>query len=395
MKQPLKDKALSSLFFIKEKSAVILPKAKNFVTKNIILLVAILSAIISCFFVPPSEKYLGYINYRTICTLLSLLLVTRAMRSVKMFQIIALKILKKVKSTRALAFIMVLLPTLFSLIITNDIAVLTFVPFSIVMLKIANQNELAPRIITLQIIGANLSGMVSPLGNAQNLLLFEYLNTSALWFIEVLYPIAIIGYFALFVSVFTIKNKTIEPITESKRKIPVHKYIIYSILFVICVLAVLKVIDIYYTTLAVILVVLIFDRKVFIKTNYSIIFLFIAFFIFVGNISNIPEVNELIKNAVVGNEYYISVGLSQVISNTTATLLIYKFSANPIALVAGVNVGKFGTFIASMSYFMAYNLYQNSTQNQLLVKKLMKNLLFFNLLFFVITFASGFLVIML
>ena len=391
--QPIKDKVLSALFFIKDKLRVFLPKVKSFVSKNVILLVAILAAVISCFFTPPSEKYLDYINFRTLCTLLSLLLVTRAMRSVKMFQVMAIKILTKVKTTRALSFIMVLLPTVFALLITNDIAVLTFVPFSIVMLKIANQNELAPRIITLQIIGANLSGMVSPLGNAQNLLLFEWLGVDSSWFLVNLYPVAIIGYFTLFLATIIGKNKKIEPISEAKRKIPVHKYIIYTLLFIVCILSVLKVIDIYYTTIAVVLVVLLLDHKVFKKTNYSIIFLFTAFFIFVGNLSSIPEINAIIQNAVNGNEYYVTVGLSQLISNTPETLLVYKFATNPVALACGVNVGKFGTFIASMSCFMAYSLFSSSTQNRLLVKRLMKNLLLFNLLFFVVTFLSGFIVI--
>lgn len=391
--QPFKDKAISTLFFIKEKSREYLPPVKNYVSKNIILLVAVLAAIISCFFVPPSEKYLDYINFRTICTLLSLLLITMAMRSVKLFQYIALKILSRVKTIRSLSFIMVLLPTVFALFITNDIAVLTFVPFSIVMLKIANQSEAAPKIITFQIIGANLSGLISPLGNAQNLLIFETHNVNALWFITQLYPIAIIGYLALFGLLFTIKNKKIDPINETKGKIPVFKYIIYTFMFLICVLSVLKLINIYYTTIAVAAVILLLDPRVFRKTNYSIILLFIAFFIFVGNVSSIPVIKDVIEKAVSGNEYFISVGLSQIISNTPATLLIYNFSENVTALAAGINVGKFGTFISSMSYYMAYNLFGCSTKNQLLVKRLLRNLLFYNLLFLAITFLAGLIVI--
>lgn len=392
-KQPIKDKVLSALFFIKDKIRTSKPKVKKFVSKNVILLVAVLAAIISCFFNPPSKQYLGFINYRTICTLLSLLLVTRAMRSIKMFQMLAIKILAKVKTTRALSFIMVLLPTLFSLVITNDIAVFTFVPFSIVMLKIANQKELTPRIITLEIMGANLSGMVSPLGNAQNILLYELFGVKASWFLVNLYPVAIFGYLTLFLATILGANQTIQPILETKHKLPWHKYVIYTTLFIVCVLAVVKVINVYYTTLAVVIVVLFFDPKVFKKTNYSILLLFIAFFILVGNLSQIPSINNLIQSAVSGNEYYVTIGLSELISNTPATLLVYKFATDKVALACGVNVGKFGTFIASMSCVMAYTLYSSSTHDDYLVRRLVKNLILFNLLFFVVTFLAGLIVI--
>lgn len=395
MKQPFKDKAVSTLYIIRDKIHNSLPKVKSFVGKNIILLLAIIAAIISCCFVPPNENYSTYINYKTICTLLSLLLVTRAMRSIKMFRTIAFKILQKVHTTRQLAIILIWLPTLFSLFLTNDIAVLTFVPFSMVLLKIANQNELSPKIIPLQILGANLSGMVSPLGSAQNLLIYEHMGVGANWFITNLYPIAIAGYLLLIIMTVTVKNKQIEPIVETKRKIPWVKYVIYSLLFLICILAVLKVIDIYYTTLAVVICVLLLDPKVFKKTNYSIIIMFTSFFILVGNLSSIPEIKNAIETAVSGNEYYITVGLSQVIFNTAATLLVYRFAANYVALAAGVTVGKFGTFFASMSYFMAYSMYQSSTHDKILVKKFFRNLILYNLLFFVVTFSTGLLVVLL
>ena len=347
-------------------------KIIQFIKKETVLVIAAVLAVVSSFFVKPSVKYLDYIDWRVLGILLSLMIVMAGLQKNGLFDAIGKKLLKKTKNTLQLSLVLVYLCFFFSMLITNDVALLTFVPFAMYTLKKSRQEKLLIPVIVLQTLAANLGSMLTPVGNPQNLYLYHLSGMSMKEFLLCMLPYTLASGILLLVVLLWIGREK-EKITvsldetgsEDKQQSKyrsTHKNLVYITLFLMSLLVVVRIFP-YYAVLAItVLLVFYMDRSVLKKVDYCLLLTFISFFIFTGNIGNISVIQEGLQNIVSGRELGIGILTSQVISNVPAALLLSGFTENYRALLAGVNIGGLGTLIASMASLISYKIFVNRYQ---------------------------------
>ena len=329
----------------------------DFIKKETVFTIAILMAVVSVFFVTPDSRYLDYIDFRTLLLLFCLMAVMAGLQEMGIFLRIGQSLLSHTKSTRALMLILVLLPFFFSMLITNDVALITFVPFAIIVLKLAMLERLLIPLVILQTIAANLGSMLMPMGNPQNLYLFTRSGMSLGNFIALLLPYSLVSLVCIILVIVFMKSSRIEKLSfDDGSSCPISKIKLsgYILLFALCLLCVLKVLNILALTAIVFVFLLVFDRGIFKNIDYSLLGTFIGFFIFIGNMGRIEAFNHFIKTILEGHEVYVSILSSQVISNVPAALLLSGFTDNWPALIIGTNLGGLGTLIASMASLISY-----------------------------------------
>ena len=335
---------------------MIMEKIKKFLKSEPVLIISALLAVISAFIVKPSAEYLGYIDFRTLSLLFCLMAVMAGLGSLGVFRVMAQKLLGGVSSVRMLSLVLSLLCFFSAMLITNDVALITFVPFTVEVLRISDKKEKLIPIVVLETVAANLGSMLTPIGNPQNLYLFSAFKMSISEFFLAVLPYTLLSLILVTVFAMFTGNEKAQSRTEGVQKIAVGKVIIYAVLFAVSLLTVLDVIP-YPITLAVtVAAVLISDRKTILKIDYSLLITFVFLFIFIGNLGNIAPVSDFLRRIVVGNEVIAGIAASQVFSNVPAALLLSGFTDNAKDLLVGVNLGGLGTLIASMASLISFKL---------------------------------------
>lgn len=343
-------------FNVKEAAEV--QALKEFIKQETVLMIATMLAIVSMFFVKPDSGYAGYIDYQTLALLFCLMIIMCKLQKMGIFQTIGVKLLQRVNGSRQLYAALVLLCFFSSMLITNDVALITFVPFAITVLKMAKLEHRMIPVVVLQTVAANLGSMVTPIGNPQNLYLYGQSGMSLGSFIMLMLPYAGIAAVIFAVMIMRMKNHRVD--TNALQTIDAPKInvdrdlIIYMVLFLGCVLAVAKILP-WQVMLAIVAVFAIKnDAAIFKKVDYSLLLTFVAFFIFIGNLGRSPFFSEIIMEMMQGNEVLASVAASQVISNVPAALLLSGFTTKWSMLIIGTNLGGLGTLIASMASLISY-----------------------------------------
>lgn len=375
-------------------------KLSEFLKRETVLTVAILLAIVSAVMIPPDREYAGYIDFRTLSILFCLMTVMAGLQKLGVFRNIAKTLLRHTQNTIQLAEVLVLLCFIFSMIITNDVSLITFVPFTFIVLRLTGEEavkKLAVPVIVLQTIAANLGSMLTPIGNPQNLYLYSISGAGLGEFVGWMAPYTLVSGVLLLLVVFVL--------SAGKRRISLEtgallqtsgaagrkKNGIYLALFVLSLLSVARVLP-WELMLVVVLIVLIFtDRAVFLQVDYCLLFTFISFFIFIGNMGNIGAVRSVLQSLVAGRELAVGIGASQIISNVPATLLLADFTHDLKNLTIGVNLGGLGTLIASMASLISYKIYAhnyNKTKGRYLLWFTIANVLFLAVLVLVYVFIS-------
>ncbi len=367
-------------------------KMKNviaFVKKETVLVIATILAVISAFFVKPGSGYLDYIDFRVLGILLSLMIIMAGWQKNGMFDAVGHRLLARTKNTVQLVGVLVFLCFFFSMIITNDVALLTFVPFAVVMLQRCRQERLMVLVLVLQTIAANLGSMLTPIGNPQNLYLYNLSGMGVGEFIKVMLPYTAISGLLLAIVIFVLgaRKQPLEGIrgdnTASMDAESRKKNLVYLVLFILSLLVVGRVIPYYWVLMLVLAVVFFMDRSVLYGVDYCLILTFVSFFIFTGNMGNLPAVRDTLQNLVAGRELGIGILASQVVSNVPATLLLSGFTTDYKQLLLGVNIGGLGTLIASMASLISYKIYAhnyNRTKGIYLLWFTVANLLFLGIL---------------
>lgn len=359
----------------------------NFVKKEIVFSIACLLAVVSCFAVKPSTDYISYIDFRTLSLLLALMLVVQGFKSCGLFDYLVNALIKKVKNKRQLAFMLVMLCFFSGMIITNDVALITFIPFSVALLSYVNDSRYSIYIIVLETIAANLGSMFTPIGNPQNLYLFSLSAMSIDEFLRLMLPYTALSFVLLAAGALLIKPVPLTDVRHTSAEsvtFSIKQFFLYVLLFCICLSTVLSLLD-YKIMLAIVLIcVIFFNRSLIIRADYILLLTFIAFFIFIGNMKNIPEVNHLLSTLVAGRECGISILSSQLISNVPAAMLLSGFTTGIKELIIGCNLGGLGTIIASMASLISFKFYgkmpDGSTGKYMLCFSIM-NILFLIILF--------------
>ena len=336
-------------------------KILKFIKKEIVLTIATILAIVSAFVVPPSLSYLDYIDWHVLELLLCLMTVMAGLQKCGLFDWLGEALLKKTNKVWQLCMVLIMLCFFLSMIITNDVALITFVPFAIVALEKSQQQHLLIPVVVLQTIAANLGSMLTPIGNPQNLYLYNLSQMSLGEFILCMLPNTVLSFLLLMIGMLFIKGKNDRVHLKEKNNIYMEKrqILIYLFLFTLSLLVVMKILPTELVLIIVLLVVFIIDKKVLRTVDYCLLFTFISFFIFTGNLGNIPVIRETLQQLVNGQELLISVIASQGISNVPAALLLSGFTTNYRALLIGVNLGGLGTLIASMASLISYKILAN------------------------------------
>ena len=330
-------------------------KIKEFIKNEIVLILSFVLAVISAFFVTPNKGYIEYIDFRTLGLLFCLMAVMAGLNSMGVFKVIAEKMLSKVKSVSGLSLILGLLCFFSSMIITNDVALITFVPFTITALKLSGKMNKLIWIVTIETVAANLGSMLTPIGNPQNLYLFSAFNMSISEFLVTILPYALLSLILVIISCsLTGKGEIKSDSTEEKYNFSKLHIGIFVILFILSLLTVFRVIPYIITIIITLVALLIFNRNVITKVDYSLLFTFVFLFIFIGNLGEIKPISDFLKNIVNGNEVVVGIISSQVFSNVPAAILLSKFTENAKDLLIGVNLGGLGTLIASMASLISF-----------------------------------------
>lgn len=330
----------------------------GFVKREPVLVIAALLAVVSMFFVPPSAEYLEYIDLRVLCLLFCLMAVVAGLRSCGLFEILSQKLLAGKKSFRTVALALVLLPFFLSMLVTNDVALIAFVPFAIFILNLANRRDAIIRVVVLQTVAANLGSMATPVGNPQNLFLYAKYEMSAGDFFGLLVPLTLIS-LALLVAASVFRGgERVELEFEERAKLQSPpRFWCYVVLFALCLLSVFRVLPYPITTAVVVVAMLVLAPKLLKEVDYFLLLTFVCFFIFSGNLGRIPQISGFLSGIVGKNTLIASAAVSQVISNVPAAVLLSGFTDNALGLLAGVDVGGLGTPVASLASLISLKFY--------------------------------------
>jgi len=333
----------------------------NFFKNETVLCIAMLLALISVFFVGVDAEYLNYIDFRTLALLFCLMAVMAGFQKTGVFTSMAQVLLRRVHSIRGLALILVMLCFFFSMLITNDVALITFVPFTFVifnMIDTDKKDALLISVIAMQTTAANLGSMLTPIGNPQNLYLHSLSGMAVGEFLLLMLPYTAVS-FVLFSAwaIFGNRKESVRIAFDKPAKAGSRRHIaVNSALFILCLLTVGHIIDWRITTLIVIAAAALNDRAVFSDVDYTLLATFAAFFVFIGNMGRIPLLRGGISGFIAGRECVTGILSSQLISNVPAAILLSGFTDNIRELIVGVNIGGLGTLIASMASLISFKL---------------------------------------
>lgn len=340
-------------------------KVLAFIKKETVLCVSLLLAVLSMLIVPPDKNYWRYIDFRTLAILFCLMSIMAGLQKIGVFDWIAKKLLSHVRSGRSLILTLVLLCFFFGMFITNDVALITFVPFTFIVLRMLG-DEIKARlilpIVAMQTIAANLGSMLTPIGNPQNLYLYGKAGISIPQFVMLMLPYSLLALLLLVGWSLMLGRTCWQALKLDEAAAPGKLLdgkkavypLVYLMLFLLCLLAVGRILPWQAALLAVMILVFITDRQVFAKVDYSLLLTFVGFFIFVGNVGRIPAFREFLQSIIAGRETYTAIIVSQVISNVPAALLLSGFTEDYAALIVGTNLGGLGTLIASMASLISY-----------------------------------------
>ena len=337
-----------------------LPKKENlisFAKENAVLLIAILAAIITSFIVPPDGEYLKYFDFKTLSCLFCVLAVVCALRNIRFFYTLAREIVHRFKTTRIAILALIYITFIGSMLIANDMALLTFLPLGYFILHTTKMEKHLAFTFIMQNIAANLGGMLTPFGNPQNLFLYSKFNIPDLTFLSIMAPpfLLSIALITLCCIIFVKDEKMETP--EGEIDLPIGRVILYLALFAIAILMVFRFMP-YQLGLFIIPIALLFlDRKALMQVDYGLLFTFVFFFIFAGNMGRISLVREFFSYLLGINTLIFSAISCQFISNVPSAILLSQFTNNYRELLVGVNIGGAGTLIASLASLITFKEY--------------------------------------
>ena len=329
----------------------------NFFKSNIVMTVALLAAAVTSCLVQPDKNYIGYFDFKTLTCLFCVLAVVCALKNIRFFYILARKIVEVCGNIRSCVLMLVYITFIGSMLIANDMALLTFLPLGYYVLSATKQEKYMEVTFILQNIAANLGGMLTPFGNPQNLYLYSFFKIDNLEFMGIMAPCFVVA--IILITVCCLVSVKPEKVLLQKQRVnlPPTKTVIYLILFIYSILIVFRSIP-YWTGLIVIPLFLIFmDRDALKAVDYPLLLTFVFFFIFAGNMARIEVVRTAFSFLLSKSTLLFSVLSCQVISNVPSAVLLSQFTNNYADLLVGVNIGGAGTLIASLASLITFREY--------------------------------------
>lgn len=330
------------------------------IRNNPILCISGLLALISCFFVLPDLQYFSYINVRVLAILFGLMLIVAALGHIGTFDVLTNKLLSKVKTYRGISLLMSLLSFFLSMFLTNDVSLVTLVPFAIMVLAPFGENRKLMFTLIIMTVAANLGSMLTPIGNPQNLYLYDNYKIALPEFLLLMIPYSALS-LALIVALTFILVKGSDKLPPLKntevKKLSFVKLLIYFALFVLNILTVVGYVHFLISLGVTVAAMLIMDRNSFKKADYNLLATFVFFFILIGNIGRIDAITGALSGLVSSYPVPAAILSSQIISNVPAAMLLSAFTDDGKSLIIGTNLGGLGTLIASMASLITYRFH--------------------------------------
>ena len=371
---------------------------KNLIKNETVFCVSFLLAILSAFFVHPDAVYLTYPDYRTLALLFCLMIIVAGFQALGLFRMLGHFLITRAGSIKGLSAVMILLCFFSSMVITNDVTLITFVPFTILVMRMGGRVERVLKLVVLETIAANLGSMATPIGNPQNLYLYSVSDLTAAEFMQAVLPYAGLSLLLLMAVTLIGKDEPLLDVSVEEEKGGAGKTagrmlrgaVPLLILLLLCLLVVFRILPYQPVLICVILVIVVINRKLYWSVDYFLLLTFLCFFVFIGNMKRIPEVSEFLISAVQGRELLTGILTSQIISNVPAAILLSGFCSDFSALLTGVNLGGLGTLIASLASLISFKFFAKEYPDK--KGAFMKVFTIWNLLFLLVLGAEAFLI---
>lgn len=355
---------------------------KLFIKQNTVTCIAFLAAVFTCIIVPPDKTYLGYFDCKTLSCLFCVLAVVCALKNVNFFYMLARKIVQLFKNARMSVLALVYITFIGSMLIANDMALMTFLPLGYLVVKKTGKEKYMAFLFVMQNIAANLGGMLTPFGNPQNLYLYTKFQIPNLEFMKIMAPPFVIA--VLLITICCIAFVKPEPLELDDKQFVVEpvKTVIYLLLFALSIAIVFRGIPYWIGLIIIPIVLLIMDREALKMVDYGLLFTFVFFFIFSGNLARIEVIRNLFSALLEKSTLLISVLSCQFISNVPSAILLSQFTDNYPELLLGVNIGGVGTLIASLASLITFREY--TTHNPEKTRHYIKVFTIFNMAFLIV-----------
>lgn len=336
----------------------------GFVKKNVVMVIAMLAALVTCFLVPPDRAYLAYFDVKTLTCLFCVLAVVCALKNINFFYMLAKKIVRVFRNARMSILALVYITFIGSMLIANDMALLTFLPLGLFVLTSTGKGKYMAFTFIMQNIAANLGGMLTPFGNPQNLYLYTKFEIPNLEFMTIMAPPFVLAVVLITVCcLIFVKPEPLE-LKDEKLAMPVGRTVAYLLLFGLAIAIVFRGLPYQIGLVVIPLVLLFMDRKALKMVDYPLLLTFVFFFVFSGNMARIPAVRGLFSVLLEKSTLLFSVASCQVISNVPSAILLSQFTGNYRDLLLGVNIGGVGTLIASLASLITFREYTQQNKGK-------------------------------
>lgn len=338
----------------------------NLSKKQFVLVIASISMLITCIFVPVDSKYLDYFNLRTLATLFCTLAVVAAFSHIHVFEILSKNIVLKLHNLRNATLGLVFITFFGSMLLANDMALLTFLPLGYFVLSSTDNKGHMAFTFIMQNIAANLGGMVTAFGNPQNLYLYSYFNIGMMEFTKIMLPSFLTATVLIIVCCMFVKPIPLTLKNDKKYILNKKRTLIYSVLFVASILIVFRIVPFTWGTLAITIILLFFDKGSIKEVNYPLLATFCVFFVFSGNMARIDAVSNFFEYLLPKNTLLFGILSCQCISNVPSAVLLSHFTSDYASLLPAVNIGGCGTLIASLASLITFSEFkkQNPTESK-------------------------------
>lgn len=340
---------------------------KSFISKEPVFCISAFIAVFTMFIIPPDKEYLNYIDFRVLALLFCLMAVIAGLKSVGLFDWLTYRLFQNIRNGRILGVTLVLLPFFSSMFITNDVALIMFVPFTIALSEQLGVKKHIIPITVLQTVAANLGSMATPVGNPQNLYLYSFYNMNISEFLSVTLPLTLISLVGLTLTSITVLPRSLNQHKIENMSVTGKKQlIICSLLFALSLLTVFRVIPYPLTTVVTVVAVFITERKLFKDIDYMLLLTFVCFFVISENLGRIEVVRDSLEQLLESDTLLTAIGTSQVISNVPAAVVLSGFTQQWKTLLSGVNIGGLGTPVASLASLITIKFYMRSSDSKVL-----------------------------
>ncbi len=332
----------------------------RFFMREKVLSASLVAAVLSMFLIPPSRSYLDYIDWDVLMLLFSLLAVVAGLKEIGAFDAVSRFLMARAGGMRRLAVLLTASCFFLSMLVTNDVALISFVPLTVSMLAVAAP-EACVYIVTLETVAANLGSMATPIGNPQNLFLFSHYEMPMGRFLSEIVPICALSLVLLLLACLFVRRRGLHAVPAPRASaINGRSLALYGALFLLCVLSVLRIVPKFFSFAAVVVALAVAAPRVLLRVDYALLGTFACFFLFLGNVARVPAVEAALSAAVHGRELEAGILMSQVISNVPAAILLSGFTDGAFALLRGVNIGGLGTLVASLASLISFRLYMRA-----------------------------------